>query len=91
MAFLPELYPAPYKAGSGGFPGQRECQLRRKLTLNCAVQQNGVDPPLPVRWRPAIGRLVTILLKNSVLESIESELGLITGSFSLLVATIGAR
>jgi hypothetical protein len=30
-------------------------------------------------------------LKNSVLESIESELGLITGSFSLLVATIGAR
>jgi hypothetical protein len=32
-----------------------------------------------------------ILLKNSVLESIESELGLIKGSFSLLVATIGAR
>lgn len=34
---------------------------------------------------------VLIPLKNSVLESIESELGLITGSFSLLVATIGAR
>jgi hypothetical protein len=37
------------------------------------------------------GRWTLILLKNSVLESIESELGLITGSFSLLVATIGAR
>lgn len=40
---------------------------------------------------PATGSSGSIPLKNSVLESIESELGLITGSFSLLVATIGAR
>jgi hypothetical protein len=49
-----------WKAGSGDRPGQSECQHRRKLTLNCAAQQNGVDPALPVRWRPVNSRFVTI-------------------------------
>jgi hypothetical protein len=53
-------------ANSGGHPGQKECQLRRKLTLNRAAQQNGADPLPPIGWRPVIGRFVTILLKNSV-------------------------
>ena len=46
-------------AGSVGCLSQGKCQLRRKLTLNCAVQQGGVDPLPPIRRRPAIGRLVT--------------------------------
>jgi hypothetical protein len=48
-----------WKAGSGDRPGQSECQHRRKLTLNCAAQQNRVDPALPVRWRPVNSRFVT--------------------------------
>ena len=39
-------------AGSEGCFGRSKCQLRRKLTLSCAVQQGGVDLLSPVRGRP---------------------------------------
>jgi hypothetical protein len=46
-------------AGSVGPPGQSERQLRKKLTLNCAAQQNGVDPLPAIRWCLASSRFVT--------------------------------
>jgi hypothetical protein len=60
---------------------------RRRHTSDAGSPESECGP-----WRGV--RKVSVQqipLKNSVLESIESELGLITGSFSLLVATIGAR
>ena len=47
------------RLGSGGCPSQSKCQLWGKLTLNCAAQQNGADPPLSITGRPVIGRSVT--------------------------------
>jgi hypothetical protein len=46
-------------ACSGGHPGQNECQVRNKPTLNCAAQQNGAGPLPPIRWHPVIGGSVT--------------------------------
>jgi hypothetical protein len=46
-------------ACSGGPPGQNECQVRNKPTLNCAAQQNGAGPLPPIRWHPVIGGSVT--------------------------------
>ena len=46
-------------AGFLGCPGQFECQLRRKLTLSCAVHQIEVDPLLPIRRCPDYSGSVT--------------------------------
>ena len=47
------------KARSASCTGQSEGQLRRKLTLNGAVQHARIEPLRPVRWCPVIGRSVT--------------------------------
>ena len=50
------------RRSTGRFHGSNhggERPLRRKLTLNCAVQQNEIDPLPPVRRRPVNSGFVT--------------------------------
>ena len=62
--------------GSSGRPSQKQCQLWRKLTLNVAAQQSGVDLPQPITGHTVIDRSVTTTaipgVGNSVAEMLDT-------------------